>query len=210
MEERILTKENQEDSDIVYLLFYENQPSIILGRSLKQEEEIIPNKGDIPILRRISGGGSVVHFSGNLNYSLIFSLSKFPHFFPIHTSYVLILRSLCRVFQNQGFHIHHNGLSDLCVTQGGTTRKISGNSQARKRGKLMHHGTFLYQPNDRHKIAYYLKRPPKEPDYRKGRRHEDFMILTPLNISKFTLIRMMTNAFQETFHTSQVNALSNL
>ena len=204
MEEKILTQKNQENSNIVYLLFYENQTSIILGRSLKQEEEIISNKTGIPILRRMSGGGSVVHFSGNLNYSLIFSISEFSHFFPIHASYELILSALCRTFQTQGFHIQHNGLSDLCVIQGGTTRKISGNSQVRKRGNLMHHGTFLYQPNDRHKIAYYLKKPPKEPDYRKGRGHDDFMILTPLKISKFTLIRIMINAFQKLFHPSQV------
>ncbi len=199
-EESILTCDREEkDLNIVHLLFYENLPSIILGKSLKFSEEIFLHKQDIPILRRMSGGGSVVHFSGNLNYSLIFSLKKFPKFFSIHDSYQLILDSLCNMFYNKGFILERNGLSDLCVMQKGTHRKISGNSQVRKKGYLMHHGTFLYQTNHRYKIAYYLKMPSKQPDYRKKRRHSDFIILTSLKISRSELIRIMSEAFQKLF-----------
>ena len=197
-EEYFLTQYEKKAGHI-YLLFYENFTSVVLGRSLRLEEEVFPQKSDIPVLRRMSGGGSVLHFPGNLNYSLFLSLDEFPEFFPVQASYQLILDSLCKRFVQKGFFVQRNGLSDLCVVQKGIARKISGNSQARKRGYLMHHGTFLYQPNQRQRIAYYLKMPPKQPEYREGRGHNDFMICTPLRISKYQLIRCISKAFQELF-----------
>src|SRR5262249_36514773 len=62
------------------------------------------------------------------------------------------------------------GISDLAL--GG--RKFSGNAQQRKRGHLLHHGTLLYA-FDVGRIARYLRLPPRQPEYRAGRSHRDFL-----------------------------------
>ena len=57
-----------------FLLFYINQPSIIIGRNQNTVEEIntdfVEKNGIIPV-RRLSGGGAVYHDLGNLNFSFL-------------------------------------------------------------------------------------------------------------------------------------------
>ena len=197
-EEYILTRYTKNKKN-VYLIFYENVTSVILGRSLILEEEVYPHKIDIPVLRRMSGGGSVVHIPGNINYSLIFSLEEFSNFFSIQESYRLILTALCNAFFQKNIILYHMGLSDLAVVQKGRYKKISGNSQARKKGFLMHHGTFLYNLQQKSKINYYLKAPFKQPKYRKNRAHEEFMITSSLGLSKNQIIHLLIKAFKNLF-----------
>ena len=66
------------------------------------------------------------------------------------------------------------GTSDLAV--GG--RKFSGNSQQRKRAHLLHHGSILYA-FDITRISRYLPIPPRQPTYRSGRDHSDFLTNLP-------------------------------
>ena len=71
-------------------------------------------------------------------------------------------------------------------------KKFSGNAQARKKEYFLHHGTFLYD-FDIPKVKIYLKHPPKEPAYRKGRHHEDF--LTNINLTREELKSAVLEAF---------------
>ena len=168
---------------------YENSESIILGKNLKEEEEIYLHKKPLRVLRRLSGGGSVVHFYGNLNYSIIMSLEKFPQLFPIHPSYHFFLGIIQRALANY-VTLHLKGLSDLTIYNQGKYKKISGNSQARKKNWILHHGTFIYNLEQASKIGYYLKMPPKQPDYRANRKHNEFMI--PI-IPKMNKWKIMAN-----------------
>jgi len=76
------------DSSTDYLLFYINEPSIIIGRNQNTLEEINQEYIDankIHVVRRISGGGAVYHDLGNLNFSFITnhdgkSISNFKKF----------------------------------------------------------------------------------------------------------------------------------
>ena len=198
-EEYFLTTRLPGDRD-ASLLFYENSDSIILGRSLKKEEEIFLHKARIPVLRRISGGGSVVHFRGNLNYSLIVSLLHFKDLYPIKKSYRAVLSSISDSFSASGMQVFQRGLSDLAVMQRGELRKVSGNSQARKKNMLLHHGTFLYHTRNRNKVSYFLKNPEKQPEYRGNRDHNDFLLLCNLpDLSRSSLVRILINAFEKLF-----------
>ncbi|MGQ0516971.1 lipoate--protein ligase family protein, partial [Bacillus sp. D-CC] len=62
------------DINETYLLFYINEPSIIIGKNQNTVEEInadyVKEKG-IHVVRRLSGGGAVYHDLGNLNFSFI-------------------------------------------------------------------------------------------------------------------------------------------
>src|SRR5699024_11631348 len=71
LEEYVLNNFGEQDT---YLLFYINQPSIIIGRNQNTIEEIntdyVDDKG-IKVVRGLSGGGAVYHDEGNLNFSFI-------------------------------------------------------------------------------------------------------------------------------------------
>jgi lipoate---protein ligase len=130
----------------------------------------------IPILRRCTGGGTVLQGPGCLNYSLILRIEEGS---PLHT----ITGTNTFVMQRQ-----KESLSPLLSTpmniQGHTDLvlgdlKFSGNAQRRKRKYLIFHGTFLLQFN-LSLIEEVLRMPTKQPDYRQNRPHTSF--LTNLNV----------------------------
>lgn len=187
-----------------YLIFYQNFPSIILGKTLQKEKEIFKHKKHPPVLFRLSGGGSVLHGDGNLNYAFAANLEEHPQLFSVPFSYQKILQGIIDEL-NQSF-INYNrskfclqGHSDICIFQKNSLRKISGNSQVRKKNWLLHHGTFLYQKDILKKISYYLKFPPKIPEYRKQRSHQDFLIQTlPIRHSS-QIKKIIIRSFEKNF-----------
>jgi lipoate-protein ligase A len=66
--------------------------------------------------------------------------------------------------------VRRRGDTDLAIDE----RKISGNAQRRGRNALLFHGTFLHAV-DTELLETLLPLPSREPDYRRGRRHRDFV-----------------------------------
>ncbi len=171
-----------------------NPPSVILGRTCKSQENVTeqlldafrttspsrPASGMPYLCRRSSGGGTVLHGPGNINYSIFLSLDKFPKTYDVKNSYKMILGMVQRALEAQGVNCEIRGQSDLALSdESGHLKKISGNAQFRKYGVLMHHGTLITRKNLVESVAQFLKHPPKEPDYRKGRDHGDFLGSVP-------------------------------
>lgn len=156
----------------MYLFFFENHDALVLGKSLELEKEVFTHKPHPPVYRRISGGGSVLHARGNLNYALFMSLTDFPQLSHIGESYRLILEAVASRLPGK---VTVQGYSDLVLRSRGEWRKFSGNAQCRRRGWVMHHGTILYARSALRRIPWYLRPPPKQPEYRKNRPHRDFM-----------------------------------
>jgi lipoate-protein ligase A len=71
-------------------------------------------------------------------------------------------------------------------------RKVSGNAQQRKARHVLHHGTLLYG-FDLPAVARYLNPPEREPPYRAGRPHADFVTNLPTDAA--TLRRLLITAF---------------
>jgi lipoate-protein ligase A len=126
----------------------------------------------VPILRRASGGGTVLLGRGCLLYSLILRYERALELTEIPSSYDYILGAICLALHPL---LELAGTSDLAL--GG--KKVSGNAQQRKRRHLLHHGTLLYQ-FDLACVPRYLKRPERQPEYRSGRDHTEFMTNLPL------------------------------
>ena len=124
-------------ADNDYLLFYINEPSIIIGRNQNTLEEINHNyveENNIHIVRRVSGGGAVYHDFGNLNFSFITnhdvkSLSNFKKF----TAPVI------KVLNNLGLDAELKGRNDIEVGE----KKISGTAQFSTGKRMVSHGTLL-------------------------------------------------------------------
>lgn len=126
------------DINETYLLFYINEPSIIIGKNQNTVEEInadyVKKKG-IHVVRRLSGGGAVYHDLGNLNFSFITKDDgeSFHNFRKFTEPVIEALREL-------GVHAELSGRNDI-LAEG---RKISGNAQFSTKGRMFSHGTLLF------------------------------------------------------------------
>ncbi|WP_102271894.1 lipoate--protein ligase [Cytobacillus massiliigabonensis] len=125
------------DINETYLLFYINEPSIIIGKNQNTIEEInteyVESNG-IHVVRRLSGGGAVYHDLGNLNFSFITKDDgeSFHNFRKFTEPVVDALRKL-------GVDAELSGRNDLTVEG----RKISGNAQFSTKGRMFSHGTLM-------------------------------------------------------------------
>ncbi len=121
-----------------YLLFYINEPSIIIGKNQNTIEEINTDyveENRIHIVRRLSGGGAVYHDLGNLNFSFITKDDgdSFHNFLKFTEPVTDALKKL-------GVNAELSGRNDI-VAEG---RKISGNAQFSTKGRMFSHGTLLF------------------------------------------------------------------
>jgi lipoate-protein ligase A len=149
-------------------------PAVVLGAGCRLAEEVDDdacNADAVPILRRSSGGGTVLLGAGCLLYTLILRFDRDPALGQIQSSYTHILGSI-----SQAVGGLPAGISDLAIRG----LKVSGNAQQRKRDHLLHHGTLLYA-FDLGMVGRYLRAPPRQPEYRAGRSHEDFLRNLPLS-----------------------------
>ncbi|MDT3417062.1 MULTISPECIES: lipoate--protein ligase [Brevibacillus] len=125
-------------ADEDYLLFYINEPSIIIGKNQNTIEEInadYVNEHGIHVVRRLSGGGAVYHDLGNLNFSFITNDDgESFHNFRKFTDPVV------RALRQMGVDAELTGRNDIQVGE----RKISGNAQYAAKGRMFSHGTLLF------------------------------------------------------------------
>jgi lipoate-protein ligase A len=145
--------------------------AVVLGAGGKLGEDVDeePCRAEgVPILRRSSGGGTVLLGPGCLLFSLVLRFDRESALAEIRTSYRYILGRVLRALELPNGEAA--GVSDLAIDG----LKFSGNAQQRKRDHLLHHGTLLYDFNVA-RVERFLRLPIKQPDYRAGRLHANFM-----------------------------------
>ncbi len=122
------------------------------------------------VFRRISGGAAIVAGKGCLLYAVMLSLKKRPHLAMVDVTHEYVMQQMVAALKPLASGLTYAGTCDLVIDQ----RKVSGNSLRVRREWLLYHGTLLLDM-DLSKIDRYLNHPPREPEYRKHRRHHEFV-----------------------------------
>ncbi|WP_339173458.1 lipoate--protein ligase [Solibacillus sp. FSL R5-0691] len=136
IEEYILKNMDIEKDD--FLLFYINQPSIIIGKNQNTIEEINTDyveENGIIVVRRLSGGGAVYHDLNNLNFSF---LTKDDG--NSFSNYKKFTQPVVDALAKLGVNSELSGRNDI-LAEG---KKVSGNAQYSTRGRMFSHGTLMF------------------------------------------------------------------
>jgi len=157
------------------LRFWEpRQYFAVLGYSNKTRSEVNLDsckRLGVPVLRRCSGGGTVLQGPGCLNYALLLKIQCDSPLTNITKANAFIMnRNRNALNSLLGGKVLIQGHTDLTLQ--GT--KFSGNSQRRRRLFLLFHGSFLLDL-DLDLIEQTLRMPSKQPPYRRDRAHQDFL-----------------------------------
>jgi lipoate---protein ligase len=179
LDEALLEQAESGDEPSAVLRLWESpEPMVVLGRSSRVADEVDEaqcQRLGLPVLRRASGGAAVVVGPGCLMYAAVLSYELHPQLQMINQAHCYALGILAAAVRRLVPAAICCGTSDLAVDG----RKFSGNSLRCKRTHLLYHGTLLYDfPLSL--ISDCLKTPPRQPEYRQGRRHEDFVTNLPV------------------------------
>jgi len=168
-----------------YLLFYINEPSIIIGKNQITIEEVNQDyidNNNIHVVRRVSGGGAVYHDFGNLNFSFITNhdVTQMHNFKKFTEPVISVLNDL-------GMNAELKGRNDILVGE----KKISGTAQFSTGKRMISHGTLLFN-TDLSEVANALNVKPSKLES-KGHKSVRSRVA---NISEFLKKPMPIEAFR--------------
>lgn len=137
MEEYIFEKFKEDE---VFMLWI-NEPSVVIGKHQNLIEELNMKycfEKNIKIARRISGGGTVVHDFGNLNYTYITNTTG-----DTALDFKEFLKPMYNALLNLNIDAHISPRNDFRVLE----KKICGHSQFMRKKRVLHHGCILFDSN---------------------------------------------------------------
>lgn len=120
------------------LLLWQNTSSVIIGRNQNTSEEInqdFVNENNIRVVRRNTGGGAVYHDLGNLNYSFITDVDGTDR-----QTFERFVSPVVSALTDLGLDACSSGRNDILVSG----KKVSGTAQQVLKGRILHHGTLLF------------------------------------------------------------------
>jgi lipoate---protein ligase len=186
-----------EEAGLEVLRFWESRETFVVlgyGNHFATEVNVAEcQRRQIPILRRCSGGGTVVQGPGCLNYNLTLRVEENSRISSVTEANRYVMeRQRAAMEKFLGVPVSIQGCTDLAFASGNGPDdpashpppapkawfKFSGNAQRRRRGALVFHGTLLYG-FDLKSIGDLLRFPSAQPDYRDSRSHLDFVRNVP-------------------------------
>lgn len=173
---------------------------VVLGRSSKLAEVHAEacRQVNVAVLRRPSGGATILTGPGCLMYALLLDAERRPELRSVDRAHEFVLGTIQRALLPLAPGIARHGTSDLTIpaaTASDPPVKFSGNSLRLRRGHLLYHGTILYDfPLER--IDDWLADPARRPKYRGERGHRQF--ITNLPATRAELESTLTKAWGAT------------
>jgi lipoate-protein ligase A len=147
--------------------------AVVLGasRRLRDEVHVDACRADgVPIFRRSSGGGTVLIGPGTLNVTVILPETAAPGLSAVDAAQRHVLDRLAESIRRAGPPVGVVAHGDLVLGD----RKCGGSAQRRLRRWFMVHCSILYR-FEIDRIGRYLTIPRRQPDYRRGRPHHEFL-----------------------------------
>jgi lipoate---protein ligase len=120
-------------------VLWRNKPSIIIGKHQNALAEINLNfvqEQNIPVIRRLSGGGTVFHDLGNLNFSFFQNVEDNENL----VDFKRYTKPILEVLHDLGVDAKFEGRNDIMIDG----KKISGNAEHVFKKRVLHHGTLLF------------------------------------------------------------------
>ena len=136
-----------------WLMLWQNRNTVVVGLNQNTAEEInasFVEAHGITVVRRMTGGGAVYHDLGNLNYSFIRDVGNAEEL-----TIGRFTEPVCRALASLGVQASVSGRNDILVDG----KKISGVAQRIVGGRILHHGTLLFD-SDPAMIAGALRADP--------------------------------------------------
>lgn len=121
-----------------YFMLWQNKNTIVVGKHQNTTAEINQEyvyQNDIRVVRRLSGGGAVYHDMGNLNFTFVMNSGNTEKL-----NFELFCEPVVSTLRGFGIQAEINGRNDIVIDG----KKFSGNSQYIKQGRVMHHGTIMF------------------------------------------------------------------
>lgn len=180
-----------ESDENAVLIWIPDQTYIVLGASNNVDSlvaEAVINDG-IPVIKRKSGGQTVVLTPNNLVVSAVITDEMADKPLDVYREFNDVIINVLAESGIKG--LSSRGISDIAIYD----KKILGSSIFRKKEKLFYHAVINFS-EPASTFEKYLKHPSKEPDYRNGRAHAEFV--TSLNEAGFNQdIYFLKNVFSE-------------
>ncbi len=135
--------------DRTYFMLWQNDNAIIIGKHQNTAAEIdqqFVRENGVRVVRRLSGGGAVYHDMGNLNFTFIADVGSMESI-----NFKLFCQPVVAALAALGVQAEVNGRNDMTING----QKFSGNSQYLKEGRVMHHGTIMFD-SDLDRVAQAL------------------------------------------------------
>jgi lipoate---protein ligase len=170
---------------------------VVLGRSSDPTVEVnlaACRARGVPVLRRASGGGTILAGPGCLMYAVVMSFDAHPELKSITRAHQFALGRIAESLATLVPNVIHAGASDLAFPGPlESPVKFSGNAVRMKRTHFLYHGTLLYN-FDLDRVSELLAEATREPSYRSQRTHAEFIANLPL--SREQLVTALINAWQ--------------
>jgi lipoate-protein ligase A len=132
--EEYFLKNFQED----FFMLWRSEPSVVVGKHQNALAEInhkFVRENHIPVARRLSGGGTVFHDPGNVNFTFIRNVTNISE-----VNFKVFTIPVVEALRKLGIVAYTTGRNDLLIDG----KKISGNAEHVHGNKVLHHGTLLF------------------------------------------------------------------
>jgi len=154
-----------------FFIWIPDKTYIVLGRSNQVETSLFIDqvkRDKIEIFKRPSGGETVIISPKTIVISVKLPILEGS---KSHDAFEIINTEIISCLKNLGIkNVTQKGISDIAINQ----KKILGSAIYKKPEKIFYHAVLNYSENVR-LFDKYLKHPQREPDYRIGRKHSDFV-----------------------------------
>jgi len=190
---------NNTQSDYNFSIWQPDKTYLVMGQSNKIETSLFTEKvesDDITVLKRPSGGETVIITPNTLIISAVFIN---PEIIRPHQYFTIFNNLIIKGLLNAGIkHVVHKGISDLAIGE----KKILGSSIYHKKDKIFYHAVLNVSESIEN-IEKYIRHPLREPDYRKGREHAEFVTSLIQNYPGISMnkliksLRLLLNEFKQ-------------